>query len=266
MGQQGLVARFPLTNKVIKITHGDDPEAQARSAVEVQVYERFRQSSMRPTSILRYFNSSRDGIVLEYAENGSFRHFLRQQKTILQERLLIRWAVQAAEALRFCHLHDVLHGDINCSNFFLDGDLNLKLGDFAGSSIDGSPALVCYSTTHQLPDDTPSDAQTITETTEIFAFGSFLYEMLSGGCEPYSDKKDSEVENLYRRKIFPNVSDFGVLGPVVLACWNVEFDNMTQVATIIKTKDRHSRMQATVAIAFTFVLSIHVLHNLLQQR
>jgi serine/threonine protein kinase len=95
---------------------------------------------------------------------------------------LLRWAEQAAESLVFIHSEGVLHGDINCGNFCLDRDLNLKLGDFAGSSIDQSLALVCYNTTHQLPDDSPSATGEvrITERTEIFVFGSALYEMSTG--------------------------------------------------------------------------------------
>ncbi|KAH8726954.1 hypothetical protein GQ44DRAFT_612847, partial [Phaeosphaeriaceae sp. PMI808] len=86
----------------------------------------------------------------------------------------------------------VLHGDISCCNLFLDGELNLKLGDFAGSSINGSPATICYSTTHELPtSDSSSNLDgIITEETEIFAFESTLYEMVAGH-PPFDDKSNS---------------------------------------------------------------------------
>jgi serine/threonine protein kinase len=236
-GTTGLVARFPHENKIVKIPHGGDLEAHARSAVEVQVYERFERSPNRPSSVLKYFSSSDHGIILEYAENATVRHFLRNQKTLLQERLLLRWAEQAVESLRFSHLEGVLHGDINCGNFCLDRNLDLKLSDFAGSSIDQSLALVCYSTTHQLPDASPSATGEvrITERTEIFALGLALYEM-STGSEPYKDKDDLEVESLYRRKIFPNVLGIGILGPMILGCWNLEFDCMADVLSSIKAR------------------------------
>ena len=92
----------------------------------------------------------------------------------------------------------MLHRDINYRNFYLDYNLDLKLSDFARSLIDQSLALVCYSTTHQLPDTSSSTIGEvrITKRTEIFALGSALYEM-STSSEPYEDKDDIEVESLY---------------------------------------------------------------------
>jgi hypothetical protein len=75
-GTTGLVARFPYTNKIIKIPHGGDLEAHARSTVEIQVYERFERSPNRLSSILKYFSSSSQGVILEYAENATVRCFL----------------------------------------------------------------------------------------------------------------------------------------------------------------------------------------------
>jgi hypothetical protein len=48
-----------------------------------------------------------------------------------------------------------LYKDINYSNFYLDYNLDLKLSDFAESSINQLLALVCYSTTHQLLNASP---------------------------------------------------------------------------------------------------------------
>src|SRR5450432_2885927 len=75
-GTTGLVACFLYTNKIIKIPYGSDLEAHARSAVEVQVYERFEQSLNRLSSILKYFSSSSQGVILEYAKNAMVRRFL----------------------------------------------------------------------------------------------------------------------------------------------------------------------------------------------
>jgi serine/threonine protein kinase len=107
--------------------------------------------------------------------------------------------------------------DINCSNFFLDKELNLKLGDFAGSTIDGFPATICYNTTHGLPAAEPSDdpdGVIITKETEILAFGSTMYETMTGH-PPLHDKPDSEVECLFRARALPDVEGFTVTGPVI---------------------------------------------------
>lgn len=141
--------------------------------------------------------------------------------------------------MAFCHANAVLHGDINCSNFFLDGEQNLKLGDFAGSSIDDSPPTICYSTTHQLlsldPSSEPED-YIISKETEIFAFGSSLYEMVTGR-PPYEDKSDAEVERLFYSREYPKLYDDTVLGAVITRCWNVDFSSMDEV---LKSIDREA--------------------------
>ena len=163
-----------------------------------------------------------------------------------QPDVLLRWARQAAQALLFSHKNGVLHGDISCTNFFLDRHGNLKLGDFAGSSIDGSLSLVCYSSTHILPDplyfSSVADGVAISTESEIFAFGSALYEMVTGSV-PYADLAEEEVERLYILKTFPETTGL-VLGRVISNCWRVEYKNMSDVLMSIedygygKVKDR----------------------------
>lgn len=80
----------------------------------------------------------------------------------------------------------MLHGDISCNNTFLDDDLNVKVGDFAGSAIDDHPPLVCYETSHELP------GEDISTRTELFALGSTTYEVMTGS-KPYQDLSDHEV-------------------------------------------------------------------------
>jgi serine/threonine protein kinase len=240
-GTTGVVAVIPCTRQIIKFPHSE-PDARARCKVEIKVYERLEQTHMESCStILQYYGQSENGIILEYAEIGPLREYLRTANTP-SETLRLRWARQAAQALVFCHANGILHGDINCSNFFLDGEQNLKLGDFAGSSIDNSPATICYSTTHQLPTlDYSSDSEDviITKETEIFAFGSALYEIMTGR-PPYEDKSDSEVERLFISREYPKVCGATTLGYIITRCWNVQFSSMDE---ILKSIERHEGMQ-----------------------
>lgn len=244
LGTTGFAALIPNSQRVIKVPHSE-PDAYERCAVEAKVYERLTRSLGNSSStILRYYGRDKHGIILEYAENGTLREYMRNACPP-SNTLLLRWARQVAQALLLCHESSVLHGDINCSNLFLDSELNLKLGDFAGSSIDGSPATICYSTTHELPASDSShdpDGNMITKETEIFALGSTLYEMVTGH-PPFHEKSDSEVECLFRAREFPDVSDLAILGPVIEKCWNVKFSSMEEVLNSIK---RYEGTQASL--------------------
>jgi len=172
-----------------------------------------------------------------------YDNFCANLRDQFQKHVLYRWAKQAAQSLVFSHSCGVLHGDIHCNNFFLDENLNIKLGDFAGSSIDQSPAMVCYSTTHQLPEiETTSHTQAevkISEQTEIFAFGSALYEMVTGH-EPYAGEElsDTDIERRFRLKMFPETKELKVLGTVVARCWNLDFVCMADVLNSIETEGK----------------------------
>ena len=230
-GTSGLVALFPGTKKVIKFSLGAEDEV-ARCTVEGQIYERFHTSHhRRPGSILDHFGTTKQGIILEYAENGNLRQYLQNTNTAVNAQTILRWARQLTEALVFSHSNGVLHGDLNCSNLFLDGQLNLKLGDFAGSSIDGSPAMVAYSPSHRLPNpqglaESPHGIP-ISVHDEIFALGSTLYEMVSGNV-PHASTPEITIKELYKKKSFPDTSSM-YLGLIISDCWNLRYQNMQEV-------------------------------------
>ena len=85
------------------------------------------------------------------------------------------------------HIHgkNIVHADVGSHNLLLDGSGHIKYIDFAGSGIDGEPALVCYEWCSFRP--TPSSMPDIQ--TDIFAFGSMLFEIESGNL-PYQELEE----------------------------------------------------------------------------
>jgi serine/threonine protein kinase len=80
----------------------------------------------------------------------------------------------------FAHSCGVSHFDIHYVNFLLDKNLDLKVADFAGASIDGGKSWSFYRITHQLPDADGKDRQymKITVASEIFTLDSAPYYMV----------------------------------------------------------------------------------------
>ncbi len=227
-GTSGTVALYPDTNTVVKFPHsaaGEDDilGARPRCQREKEAYERLATPG-RPTTILTYLGPSLDdrGILLEYAENGNVEEYLQRRKPL--EGVLLHWSRQAAEALDFCHSKQVLHGDIRCSNLLLDRHLNLKLADFTGSSVDQSEPLSYYNTDHLLPQDN----FVLSAKTEIFAFGSTLFQMVSGS-RPYHSLESNEKEQRFRLKQFPDVTGYGLFGDIISKCWQLEYGSMAEV-------------------------------------
>lgn len=150
---------------------------------------------------------------MEYASNDSVRNYRAiHGKQPLSIRL--RLAKQLAASIAILRPKNGLHGDISTDNAFLNDKLGLKLGDFAGSSVDGEPALFGYQTTHALP-----RYSVISVESELFAFGSTLYEIIAGSS-PYEGQSSASIEIAYQKNHFPNVNNLEALGASARAVGN----------------------------------------------
>jgi hypothetical protein len=127
----------------------------------------------------------------------------------------------------------VIHSDLALRQFFVDDELNIRLGDFSASQYPENPALGYEKATHCLPRDY---AQPNTVLSDLFALGSTLFELVTGKA-PYAElypaefqdiapsdiqiltraqqrrAADAEVEKRFRNLQFPDVSHifFGVM-------------------------------------------------------
>jgi serine/threonine protein kinase len=128
---------------------------------------------------------------------------------------------QIEQALEHAHSCGVLQVDIGPHNVLLDWAENVKLTDFAGSSIDGSAPLVEPSPHFEHPS---MPATNLSPRSEIFALGSTIYE-LDTTSKPYEGKADKEIERLFSAQDFPDTSTL-VLGEAVTKCWKAEYKNI----------------------------------------
>ncbi|KAL4961856.1 kinase-like domain-containing protein [Aspergillus stella-maris] len=134
-GTSGMAALDPSTGYILKFHLGDDDERE-RCETEREIYEQLEKSRYeRPSSLLKFYGSTKHGILLENAEHGPVRKDLRQSRSAktIDKTTVFWWARQATEAVQFVHANGIHHGDVNCTNFFVDGNLDLKLGDFTSS-------------------------------------------------------------------------------------------------------------------------------------
>jgi serine/threonine protein kinase len=179
---------------------------------EKLVYERLGRHS----GILRYFGAVEKAIILQFASETSIRQYFARQTHHVPLFTKLRWVEQLVDAVCFIHIRGVLHGDLSCHNVFLDGGLNVKLGDFAGSAIDGLPALVCYETSHELP------GQDISITTELFALGSTIYEIMTGS-KPYEHLPDHEISAAFAKGRYPDLGSVPAFKNVIQKCWKQDY-------------------------------------------
>jgi serine/threonine protein kinase len=229
-GLVGVVARYD-THRIIKFASTSSNRRFIE--IETRIYKRLNDGGGHD-GLLKYHGCFGDGIILGYACNNSLRLYMAQQEgRCIPLSLRLRWAEQLVAALSFIHSKGILHGDISCNNAFLDEEFNLKLGDFAGSSIDGEPVLVCYETSYEHPEMTD-----ISIKSELFAVGSALYEIMTGS-RPYEGQSDFAIKAAYRRGNFPDLADLDALAYVITNCWQRRYNCCDNALKDIRAKGNY---------------------------
>lgn len=113
------------------------------------------------------------------------------QKNLITSGLQAKWFHQILEAVVACHSFGVIHSDLALRQFFVDDNLDLRLGHFNFSQCAGHPALGYEKASHCLPRN--YDLLN-TESSDIFALGSTLYELVAGK-PPYSELNEIDCED-----------------------------------------------------------------------
>lgn len=204
-------------NTVLKYPHS--PADRAVLEVEAGIYAVLP----RHPRILEYKGETKDGTLLGLATNGSLAELLWRQSPQLPMVTRLKLALQASEAVAFIHSHNVLHCDLNASNFLLDENFDLLLCDFQGRVLymDGSVRMnggVAENVKSRMPDKEDDEADT---KTDIFALGSVIYHIMRGH-EPHPQLDPIEDETLIRERFksqqFPELEP-ALSGDIIGKCW-----------------------------------------------
>lgn len=192
---------------------------------EVTVYDRL--GSGHPGIMRCYGTLDHRCLVLEFACHGSVRQYIRDHHKI-PLALKLRWMEQTTGAIAFLHSNNIFHCDISSNNVFLDENLDAKVGDFSGSSLDGGDALTWYETTHSHPDLSTPSVQS-----DIFALGSTFYE-ISSGKVPFEGMDSFAVAESFRAGRLPSLESLPALGIVIEKCWRQQYHNVDELLQDVK--------------------------------
>ena len=138
-------------------------------------------------------------IVMEFCRNGSLFEIIAGTGNF-PKNIVLYYFNQLIEAVNSCHLAGIAHRDIKPENILLDGDFNLKLGDF-GYSIpleghDGSGII--YSDKGTISYMAPEIHRKLPytgETVDFFSVGVVLFIMMNKN-PPF--RKADNSDQMYR--------------------------------------------------------------------
>lgn len=255
-GWTSSVYRIPLEHQVVKVLdkeHGTAARKERLYNVELAAYRRMSLRADRPNSILKFYGSHPTidyGILLELAEQGNlydYLHKVHRSETPPEPSVVLRWAEQLSEALKFVHSNDIIHCDIHTANCFLDEDLNLKLGDFGACSIDGERPAMMYRPSHQLwlwDEEIRKWKRPFSINSEIFAVGCTMYFMETGrDAFGNLDRTDKAVlTHKLQKKEMPSLDELPILGRFIEKCWKLQYSSTADVFLDIRADSQRVRL------------------------
>ncbi|KAK3585915.1 hypothetical protein CHS0354_038452 [Potamilus streckersoni] len=157
------------------------PEERELALQEADILRKFKHPH-----VLHYITSfEKDGqlsIVTEYCSNGDLSKYLealQDRGGTLEEKQILTWFFQTAQALEYLHGLNALHRDLKSPNIFFDDDYNVRLGDMGLTKILENPnakaVTFCGSPYYMSPEIfscKPYDSKS-----DIWALGVIVYEM-----------------------------------------------------------------------------------------
>lgn len=192
--------------------------------------------------LARIFECTNDGddttITMEYLPKGTLTMYLRAKDADTTTELRARWAIQTAQGVAMLHAHGVIHADLKPTNMVLGEDLNLRIIDFAGCSLQGRGPYILESGAFYLPADQREGGERLACSTssDVFALGSCVFQIATGRM-PYEEFEVEDVEDKFAKGEFPGLG--GVLfAEVIRRCWVCEFESAEAVVQALSAEAR----------------------------
>jgi serine/threonine protein kinase len=257
--------------KVLSPALSSDPERRKRFLQEAQA-----ASALNHPNIITVFDIVADGdtqcIVMEYVDGKTLRDITPPGGLNVPQAL--QYAVQMASALSVAHTAGIIHRDLKPSNVMVTNSGLIKILDFglakfmerlAASADDPTIAQdeltregsIIGTVSYMSPEQ--AEGKKVDARSDIFAFGSVLYEMLTGkrafegtsGISTLSAILRDEVKPIY--EIAPDVPP--LLEQIVLRCLQKDPDArwpaMKQVEGALTTLQRQLDPGGEIAAALS---------------
>jgi len=186
-------SKFIVALKVLSVKglERDRCEHQVRREVEIQ-------SRMKHAGVLRmygyFWDKDRIYLVLEYCVGGQLYDLLSEKESF-SEPVAADYVKQVAEALQYCHSHNVIHRDIKPENILISFNNKLKIADFGWSVHAPTSKRETMCGTHEYIPPEMVQGESHDKTTDLWAIGVLAYELICGYA-PFTAEK---VPTIYSR-------------------------------------------------------------------
>ena len=182
--------------KVLPAEKVADPNRKRRFVQEAKA-----ASALNHPNIITVYDIAESGgvqfIAMEYVEGTTLERLIGRKRLHLPEALT--YAAEIASALAIAHEAGIVHRDLKPSNIMVRGDGHVKVLDFglakltersepdrfnttktleSGGNLATQPGLIIGTAAYMSPEQ--AEGKELDARSDIFSFGSVMYEMISG--------------------------------------------------------------------------------------
>ncbi|RHZ74860.1 hypothetical protein Glove_219g119 [Diversispora epigaea] len=138
-------------------------------------------------------NSDEYILVLEYANGGTLRDYLKSNFKNLEWSDKLNLAQQIAKGIKHLHSCDVIHRDLHSENIFIHNSI-IKIGDFGLAKLISDPPIALLKGAGSIAYSDPmflskGDEFERNKASDIYSYGILLWEISSGEI-PYKQYKE----------------------------------------------------------------------------
>lgn len=147
-------------------------------------------SGLTHDRIVRFMGACTKGervcIMYSFCEGGNLKHFLQKTPKLTRERRL-QMAADIAEGMEFVASKNIVHRDLKAANILLDGDGNIKIGDFGVARLlpRGDGEMTAETGTYRWMAPEVIEHRAYNTSADVYSFGVLMWEIFTGGKSPY---------------------------------------------------------------------------------
>lgn len=199
--------RATLAAKVLRSDIAHEPAFLARFRREARVLERLQHPH-----IVRYYDIIESGdtvfILTDHISGRTLQAELHRLGRPLTPREVLVYLKPLAAALHFAHREGIIHRDLKPANILLDDNDKLYVTDFGIARILSDTSTLTVDTTVGTPHYMSPEqimAGPVTVTTDIYALGIMLYQMLTGQLPFTGDSPDAAGTTTAMRIVYEHL-------------------------------------------------------------